>query len=71
MPAPPSVKSFLKIKPNISVVTNVEKEHMDSYGSFFNLRSAFLSFLKKSEQRFVYVDKSTKFLKKYNNLKLF
>jgi len=61
-------KSFLKIKPNISVVTNVEKEHMDSYGSFFNLRSAFLSFLKKSEQRFVYVDKSTKFLKKYNNI---
>lgn len=61
-------KSFLKLKPQISVVTNVEREHMDSYGSLFNLRSAFLSFLKKSEKRFVYLEKSTQFLKKYNNI---
>lgn len=61
-------KSFLKIKPTISVVTNVEKEHMDCYKSLFNLRSSFLSFLKSGEKRFVYVEKSTNFLKKYKNI---
>ncbi|MBO5954392.1 MAG: hypothetical protein J6Q13_00305 [Clostridia bacterium] len=61
-------KSFLKLKPTISVVTNVEKEHMDSYGNLFNLKSAFLTFLKRGEKRFVFVEKSTKFLKKYSNI---
>ncbi len=61
-------KSFLKLKPIISVVTNVEREHMDCYGTLFNLRSAFLTFLKRGDKRYVYVDKSTKFLKKYNNI---
>ena len=61
-------KSFLKINPTISVVTNIEKEHLDSYGNFFNLKSAFLSFLKRGDKRFVFMDKSTQFLKKYNNI---
>ncbi len=61
-------KSFLKLKPTVSVVTNVEREHIDSYGTLFNLRSAFLTFLKRGDKRFVFVDKSTKFLKKYNNI---
>ena len=42
---------------------------MDCYGSFFNLKTAFLSFLKKAEKRFVYEEKSTKFFKKYSNIK--
>ncbi len=61
-------KSFLKLKPTISIVTNVEREHMDSYGSLFNLKSAFISFLKKAKTRFVYFENSTAFLKKYNNI---
>ena len=61
-------KSFLKLKPTISVVTNIESEHMDSYGTLFNLKSAFLTFLKRGDKRFVFVEKSTKFLKKYNNI---
>ena len=61
-------KSFLKLKQTISVVTNIEREHMDSYGTLFNLRSAFLTFLKRGDKRFVFVEKSTKFLKKYNNI---
>lgn len=61
-------KSFLKLKPHIAVVTNVEKEHMDCYGSFFNLKTAFLTFLKKAETRFVYDEKSTRFFKKYSNI---
>ncbi len=61
-------KSFLKLKPTISVVTNIEREHMDSYGTFFNLRSSFLNFLRRGDKRFVFVDKSTNFLRKYNNI---
>lgn len=61
-------KSFLKLKPTISVVTNIEREHMDCYGTLFNLRSSFLTFLKRGDKRFVFVDKSTKFLQKYSNI---
>lgn len=61
-------KSFLHIKPTISVVTNIEAEHMDCYGSLFNLRSAFLTFLKRGVKRFVYLDSSTSFLKRTKNI---
>ena len=61
-------KSFLSLFPHISVVTNIEREHMDSYGNLFNLQSAFLTFLKRGKDRFVYLDKSTMFLKKYKNI---
>ena len=63
-------KSFLKLNPNISVVTNVEAEHMDCYGSLFKLKSAFLTFLKRGEKRFVFKEKSTKFLSKAQNVNL-
>lgn len=62
-------KSFLSLKPNIAVVTNVEAEHLDSYGNLFNLRNAFVAFVKMSEKRYAFLDKSTKFLKKINNVK--
>ena len=61
-------KSFLQLKPTISVVTNIEAEHMDCYGSLFNLRAAFLTFLKRGVKRFVYLDKSTSFLKRTKNI---
>lgn len=61
-------KSFLSLYPDVSVVTNIEPEHMDSYGSLFNLRSAFLTFIKRAKHRFVFVDKSTKFLSKNKNI---
>ncbi len=57
-------KSFLKLNPTISVITNVEAEHMDSYGSLFNLKNAFSTFLKRGKQRFVFLEKSTKFLQR-------
>lgn len=62
-------KSFLKIKPTISVVTNVECEHMECYKTLFNLQAAFLTFVKRADTRFVYAEKNTKFLKKCNNVK--
>ncbi len=59
-------KSFLHLSPNIAVVTNVEADHIDSYKSMFNLRAAFALFLKRAQTRFVYCEKSTKYLAKLN-----
>ena len=61
-------KSFLKLYPTISVVTNIEKEHMDCYENFFDLKNSFLKFLRRTEKKFVYLDDTTKFLKKYKNI---
>ncbi len=62
-------KSFLSLYPNVSVITNIEAEHMDCYGSLFNLRTAFTSFLRRGSERFVYLEDSTKFLKRIKNIK--
>lgn len=61
-------KSFLSLKPDISVVSNIEPEHMDSYKSLFNLKNAFLTFLKRAKSRFVYLDDSTKYLLRHKNI---
>ncbi len=61
-------KSFLNFYPSISVVTNVEPEHLDCYKTMFNLRAAFKTFLNRAKTRFVFDEASTKFLKKSNNL---
>ena len=63
-------KSFLSLYPDIAVITNVEAEHMDSYGSIFNLRSAFISFIRRANTRIAFRDKSTKFLTKYKGIEL-
>lgn len=46
--------SFLKLHPHIAVVTNVENDHMDHYGTMDNIRAAFTEFLQN-------VDKETGF----------
>ncbi len=56
-------KSFLALHPTISVITNVEPDHMDCYTNMFNLRSAFLVFLRRGKTRFVIKDNSTSFIK--------
>lgn len=63
-------KSFLSLYPDISVVTNVESEHMDSYGNLFNLRTAFQVFLRRAKTRFVMQDNSTEYLHKLNNVNM-
>ncbi len=63
-------KSFLHLKPNIAVVTNVEPDHMDCYKTMFNLRSAFLTFAKRAQLRFCGDDKTTYFLKKLNDMQV-
>lgn len=62
-------KSFLKFYPNISVVTNVEPEHLDSYnGSFQELQRAFGEFLRRAQKRFVFKENSTSFLCGHRNI---
>ncbi len=39
--------SFLKLNPTIAVATNIDKEHLDFFGSLDELKKAFSSFLNK------------------------
>ena len=40
--------SFLKLPITYSIVTNLDKEHVDFYGSFEKLKNSFLSFIEKT-----------------------
>ena len=40
--------SFLKLPITYSIVTNLDKEHLDYYGSFNKLKNSFLSFIEKT-----------------------
>jgi UDP-N-acetylmuramate--alanine ligase len=42
-----SDRSFLKLTPAIAVITNIDREHMESYGSWDDLRQAFVDFANK------------------------
>jgi UDP-N-acetylmuramate--alanine ligase len=42
-----SDRSFLKLSPAIAVITNVDREHMESYGSWEHLQQAFVEFANK------------------------
>src|SRR5688500_12941672 len=42
-----SDRSFLKLSPSIAVITNIDHEHMESYGSWDDLRQAFVDFANK------------------------
>lgn len=39
--------SFLKLSPTVSVVTNIDKEHLDFYRSFEEIKKSFLDFVNK------------------------
>jgi UDP-N-acetylmuramate--alanine ligase len=39
--------SFLKMKPTIAVVTNIDREHLDHYENLGNIQDAFVSFLSR------------------------
>ena len=40
--------SFLKLPINYSVITNLDKEHLDYYKNYKNLKNAFIKFIKKT-----------------------
>ena len=43
--------SFLKLMPHIAVVTNVENDHMDHYGTMENIKEAFRKFLENTDEK--------------------
>ncbi len=42
-----SDRSFLRLSPTVAVITNVDREHLESYGSFDDLLQAFVDFANK------------------------
>ena len=42
-----SDRSFLKLFPSVAVITNIDHEHLENYGSFDELRQAFVDFANK------------------------
>ena len=42
--------SFLKLHPKIAVVTNVEDDHLDHYGTMDNIRAAFRTFIENVDR---------------------
>jgi UDP-N-acetylmuramate--alanine ligase len=42
-----SDRSFLLLWPSIAVITNIDREHMESYGGFADLQGAFVDFANK------------------------
>ncbi|MES1255487.1 MAG: UDP-N-acetylmuramate--L-alanine ligase [Acidobacteriota bacterium] len=42
-----SDRSFLKLFPTIAVITNIDREHLENYGSFEDLQGAFADFANK------------------------
>ena len=42
-----SDRSFLMLSPTIAVMTNIDREHMESYGNFEDLQQAFVEFANK------------------------
>ncbi len=42
--------SFLKYKPFISLVTNIEDDHMDYYKDYSNLKKSFMQFISNTQQ---------------------
>lgn len=57
-------KSFLSLCPNVAVVTNIEKDHLECYGSVANLKRAFEQFVSSADEKIAYFHQNTKFLGK-------
>lgn len=55
-------KNFLKFKVDTVALLNVEKDHLECYGSFYQLKNVFLSFLKHAKKRYVFSSESTEYI---------
>ena len=65
--------SFLKIPPTYSIVTNIDKEHLDFHKSMDNLKKQFINFVKKTPsfgKSFICIDDNNnkEILKKIKNV---
>jgi UDP-N-acetylmuramate--alanine ligase len=64
--------SFIKVPPTYSIITNIDREHMDYYKSMENLEKLFLNFIKKVPsfgKSFICIDdkNNNKIIKKIEN----
>lgn len=57
-------KSFLSLCPDVAVVTNIEKDHLECYGNMSNLKTAFERFVASADKKIAYYHQNTKFLSK-------
>ncbi len=56
MEADESYGSFGALRPEVAIVTNVEPDHLDHYGTFDSLAGAFAGYLARSRRRVVSAD---------------
>lgn len=61
-------ENFLMLKPDISIITNIDNDHLDYYKTFENLKLAFAQFVQNSGKVYLFDTKNTKFLTKENNV---
>ena len=47
-------RSFLTLRPDYSIILNVEPEHLDTYGTFENVKKAFKNFAKNTSKKVIY-----------------
>ncbi len=45
--------SFLEFKPWVSIITNIDREHLDYYGGMENLRKSFLKFAQNTRDKII------------------
>ena len=57
-------KSFLHINPTYLVVTNIEKDHMDCYKNFSELKQTFKKIIEKTSKNIVILNKFSSFYNK-------
>lgn len=55
-------RSFLNFECDIGIVLNVDNDHLDCYTNMYNLRNAFVMFLKQTKTKFVYVNQTTSYI---------
>ena len=56
-------RSFLQISCDISVVLNIDNDHLDCYQNMYNLQNAYKTFLKHAKTRFIFDNPTTKCIK--------
>ena len=49
-------RSFLQLKPNIGIITSIEKDHLDIYGDFKSLKESFHLFSDRVSDKIFYSD---------------
>ena len=57
-------RSFLKLSPECSCITNIECDHMDTYQDYDDIKTAFVKFVNKTKQYVVYCGDNLQLSKK-------